>query len=509
MHNHAKSSTAHTLTHRIRRCLCHSAFYLLLLRAAAFAHAHDPPTRLSFHDADIPSMLRTDFYGAYLGSQRAGWARMSTSRTSDPQKAGFVRQFELHTGVKAGGIVQRLDQLELCEFDANPPYTLRYGEYRAANGRTALKTTLTRRSNDGFDVMTANSGQITNKSIGPIDFNFADVIASKLWVRSNPKPGSILVSRALDFEGIGIGAETRKILQTKTTVMQKGKADVMEVGFGNLDDRQTNLERYDRADGKLLSVQIGGLLELRLEPEKVAKDTAISLDLLELAKVKVDRALGKPERVRGLVLETAGNADFLLRSGPRQTVTCNPNGTYTIKLGTASGSASVKATPQEIKDALAETMSLPVNHPKVRELAKKAVGATKDPHLKVKRLAKFVSEYVTASLTADPLTLLDLIDEKAGCCRHRAALLTALARAEQIPAREVGGLLYAGDAEKAFGFHAWTEVCLDGDWVPVDPMSEETEIDATHIRLGEPAQEISMEAAIFGKLQLKVIEVMR
>ena len=90
-----------------------------------------------------------------------------------------------------------------------------------------------------------------------------------------------------------------------------------------------------------------------------------------------------------------------------------------------------------------------------------------------------------------------------------ALLLTTLARAVGIPAREVTGLVYMGDEVQAFGGHAWSEVVLDGRWQPVDPAWRETEVNATHIRFGVGRSQAGKMLSIIGGVSFKLRELER
>lgn len=74
-------------------------------------------------------------------------------------------------------------------------------------------------------------------------------------------------------------------------------------------------------------------------------------------------------------------------------------------------------------------------------------------------------------------------DERKGDCTEHAALFVALARAAGLPARNVGGFVYAcsEDGSNAlFGYHAWAEVWI-GHWVPVDPTVGELGCSARYV----------------------------
>ena len=103
------------------------------------------------------------------------------------------------------------------------------------------------------------------------------------------------------------------------------------------------------------------------------------------------------------------------------------------------------------------------------------------------------------------LPVFEIIKQRRGDCSEHALLFTALARASGIPAREVLGLTYLNDGLQAFGWHAWCEVAVNGQWVPVDPTWLEFDIDATHISMGSGESWSWLET--FGQLSFKLVSV--
>ncbi len=483
-------------------------FTLVVLLAALpllASRAEEKPTRLAPSEADVERLLGADFYGVYMLGKKVGYGKNSLAKL-DGARAGYVSVVEFSAKLTAAGVKTELQSRTAYEFDPKPPYALRSAVSRETDGRTVKETTLTR-TDKGFDVVVNAGGEKTRKHIDAPDYTLADALTVNLWLAKGPKVGDTITSRAFDLEDLKVDREVRKMLGSKTAAADGVKVTYHEVEVTFPKEGLTGLERFDEKGEKCLSMKIAGALEMRVEPEEQAKNTEFAGDLFEMGKVKVSRKLGDAEKVTGLVLETVGKDELALKSGPRQSVTRNESGTYTLKLGKAHG-VEAKATDKEVQDALEETGRYPITHPKVRELAQRAVGDAKTPEEKVKRLVTFVADYIKPSYTAQPLNLMDLLKARKGDCSEYALLFTALARAAGVPARELSGLVYLGDDEKAFGFHAWNEVVLDGKWVPVDASADETEINATHISFGSLLGEsITNIFATFGKLSLKVIEV--
>ncbi len=100
-------------------------------------------------------------------------------------------------------------------------------------------------------------------------------------------------------------------------------------------------------------------------------------------------------------------------------------------------------------------------------------------------LTKFVYDYIDYDLSyVGRNTPSDrVLAERRGVCVEHANLLTALLRANGIPARYVVGYAYSSVQEKFIG-HTWVEVlAADGSWVPFDPTwLQAGYLDATHIK---------------------------
>src|SRR5262249_31418175 len=350
-------------------------------------------------------------------------------------------------------------------------------------------------------------GQKRTRKIPALDYTLADSLTTDVWVRRKPKVGDVITVRELDLEELRTSLVTNKLLATKTAL-----GAGVNVVYHELDClmHKLNLRSLTRCDarGRMLSSKLGDQFELRRETEEQARNTEYSADVFVLGMVKIDAGLGEPTQVTGLVVEVPDKEGAFLKSASRQTVTAGPNGNLLCKLGKGFATP-VKATEQEIKEALEETTAYPIHLPRVQELARKAVGDAKDPREKVKRLAKFVHDYIRPSLATSMPKLEHLLDRKAGDCKSYALLFNTLARAAGIPSRELGGLLYMGDAVKAFGGHAWNEVVLDGYWVPIDASLNETEINATHVSFGSERESVRNLLDSLGKLSFRLVEVQR
>ncbi len=97
-----------------------------------------------------------------------------------------------------------------------------------------------------------------------------------------------------------------------------------------------------------------------------------------------------------------------------------------------------------------------------------------------------------------------VLANKIGDCNEHAALFAALARAVGLPTRIAAGVYFTNNA---FYYHAWNEVCLDREWLSVDPTFKQLPADLTHLRfvVGETKEMVRI-GALLNQLQISTQE---
>ncbi len=163
-----------------------------------------------------------------------------------------------------------------------------------------------------------------------------------------------------------------------------------------------------------------------------------------------------------------------------------------------------EATPcKEETDSLAATPYIQADNPKIQELARQICTDTRGYMSKVKALTKWVYENLDKRPEITVPDALSTLNRRRGDCNEHAALFTALARSMEIPARIVAGVTFS---QGAFYYHAWNEVCLDGNWLSLDTTTNQIPADLGHIgfTVGETREQIKI-GALLGRLQIKVM----
>jgi hypothetical protein len=280
---------------------------------------------------------------------------------------------------------------------------------------------------------------------------------------------------------------------------------------------------YVDSEGELIKsrMDLGGItLDIIATDKAGAKETGDAPEIMVKTFASPDKPIDNPRRTTKAVLllsipdempalpETSSQRIEKLKNAARVTITRD---------------AVHNAPEAEVKDPalLAATTMANINDEDIKQLAARAIANAEDtPAAKAEACRRFVYKYIrkkdlgTAFASAS-----EVADSKQGDCTEHGVLLTALLRANGIPARAVIGLIYADQfagAERIFGYHMWAQAVLNVDghdrWVDLDAtLPDSVPFDATHIALdtttladGSPVAGLGAVASMLGRLQIKV-----
>lgn len=422
----------------------------------------------------------TSYYGIYLCENKIGWIETSLDVRIHDHSPVYIEKCHMVIHLLSSGIPAHLIMIEHYEFDYSPPYRFIGAHATTSHGSSTQSVQIFRNKN-GF-YASINKGGISKKmALGPIDYTMEDATTPEAWFSKERKVGEQLQARSYDIWGLRQDIEVHTITAIKETGTDGINTTYYE-GVITTADLEEPVSFFRGRDGRLISEKIGSSLEVRLEPKTIAQKISNVFDIFLKGSAIIDKPLGNPKNITDLVIKVRGQGVDNIPSGPRQiALHGSVKGEVLLKIGKSYRKRTL-ASQKEVKEATESNLSYPVKDPKIIALKNKAVGDATTPRDKIQCLVDFVDRYIKDSYPARSLTIMDIIEKKEGDCTEHAALFTTLARAAGIPAREVYGLVYLGDAVKAFGGHVWNEVVIDGNWVPVDVIWGEIETDATHIR---------------------------
>jgi hypothetical protein len=484
----------------------------LVLLFPLMAATQSPPQarRCEVTVKDVDATLHEDWFGIYMQDKRIGFLQDVAEKVTEKGQTFYRIRKLSHGKLLVLGQKSEINQQETLDFAAQPPFRLLRGEQVTDDGKNKKVIRLVARDK-GYEAI-ITTGQVTQQRMLNIDFTLADVVSPELWLKQAPAIGDTITVRSFSLEDLSMGTITMKLQGTKQITHQGASMKVQEVELAlNLaDSRQTSLTRFDN-HGRAVSVLVSGH-EARREGEAEARKTEFGEDVVFAGMAKLDRPIGLKtlddlQKFKGLTLRARGKVYSILPNTAVQSVSHEGDDVYVVKLGKHHGKSS-KATDREIREALAETLEYPIRDAKVAQLAKKAIGDAQTDQDKVKRLCKFVNEYLTYEIVLAP-SVHDIIERKVGECKAHALLFGCLARAVGVPTREACGFAYMGDEVKGFGQHFWNEVVIDGHWVPVDATAGLTELWPLYICVGTGVDVINNMNQTHGKLSFQLVEVER
>lgn len=236
------------------------------------------------------------------------------------------------------------------------------------------------------------------------------------------------------------------------------------------------------------------------------------------AVVAPDRPIRNARRVtRGVYRLTARDGELPdLPATAGQAVVLAPDRRSARITVTTQGSPAV--TGENLAPYLAPSTAIGFDDPEVAKLVPLAVGNGKAP---AGERALATRRFVQRHLTTKDLetafgTASEVARSKSGDCTEHSVLLTALLRAQKIPARVAVGVVYVDEflgARQVFGYHMWTQARIDDRWVDLDPTFPET-FDATHIAFavsaladgGAGGAGFQNLLALIGRVAIEVLE---
>jgi hypothetical protein len=163
---------------------------------------------------------------------------------------------------------------------------------------------------------------------------------------------------------------------------------------------------------------------------------------------------------------------------------------------------------------LAASRWIDKDHDDVRRMATLVAGGTSVASEKCRRLTKHLTKSMrNSSFSTSLLPASTVAKSLKGDCTEHAVLLCALLRHQGLPARVAVGFVYAPNLD-SFAPHMWTEVFLDGQWIPLDSTRGSLGSELAHIKVTDSAlsDEVGAGTVLFmplmnflGRAQIAVV----
>lgn len=450
------------------------------------------------------------YLGLYLQGNKLGYS--SYKQTDDQLDGKAVKRNDSRTVLNAAllGAAMQMEIQSVSWSDANGrPLKMRFVNTSA--GRTQTLDAIFKGQEILLDIV--NNGAATKKTLKiPAGGMIVDDPLTPM-VTGGLKAGSSQTFYILDPTTASL---IKNEIQLKGAAQVDVKGKKVQATRVDVIDPRANTTMYLSAKGDLIKAE--GPMGIEMIPETMAEATGSanstgyrpSIDLALVTSIKTDKPIKDPATLGFLKMRITGRNLSKLPSDVHQTiagsgekwlVTVHPPKQADFAGLTIAEAA--KAKPGWIKP----THLIPSDTDEFKALAKQIVGGETN----VKKAALKIRAYVQQNMRANAgIGVLrdasEVLKTKEGVCRDYAILTATLMRAAGIPAQLCSGLV---NWDGSFYYHAWVEVWDGKRWIGMDSTVPNTQISATHVKLGNGNVEEAFTFTFLDKVKIEVMEARR
>lgn len=482
---------------------------LLVCAASELPHAGQAQTSGPGPNDSLREYIRRSqyrqAYGVYLNGQKVGWGIIELKLGKLKRREVAENNTEMHIRIRMGSEEANSDsyQSEILALEGDG--SLIQARERLLENKSETIRTVERRG-DQIIITTRSPGNKTVRRVPLPKENLALDRALERWLQGPPQVGSQFESWTTEWTEEMIDRREIYTFKGHRTIPWNGtNLEACVVSF-NTDGME--MEGWLLPNGKLLKGRVGGLFELRAEPEAAARDIShISpVDYQKMLAIKVDQDLGLPARVERLSIEISGLGDFKMPSSHRQVVKPEVPGAARVEL--RRDFRIEKPAPlsaEERRRYLAATPSIQTEEKPIIALARRITRGEKDPIAASERIVAWMRHNLKQRQGVNASTAMEVLKTKTGDCTEHSLLFVTLARACGIPARQASGVAFVREDQPSFYWHEWAEIHDGRQWVTVDPTWNQIRVDATHLEFSDDPEDWSW-VNLLGRLKIKVID---
>jgi hypothetical protein len=315
--------------------------------------------------------------------------------------------------------------------------------------------------------------------------------------------------RAKEFESVEIDGQELELLRIEDDMMI-GQASMSSIYWTDEEGTVVKSSMGDFADSYRTT---------REEALAVASESAVDLGFG--VSVPVARSLDPPhetQSVRYLVTLRGEDPSEIFPESDFQTVERIDEHSVFITVSAASTSLETDYVASSVED-LEPTQLISSDDPGVLRLAEELSRSETPPQTPVESfqaasdIAQLVHDKMHPAFGRGLVSAAEAAESLSGDCTEHALLTAAIARSIGLPARAAFGFVYV---DQAFCFHMWTEIQIQGRWIPFDATLSSRGVGAAHIKLAHssfstqfPLNELLPTLRILGKIDLEIIDIGR
>jgi len=312
----------------------------------------------------------------------------------------------------------------------------------------------------------------------------------------------------------------RKVLRVEAVPgkVRVGDGDIQLPGMVSWLDADREVVRSEFQFPGLGRVMIYRTTREVAEQEGVAPSLLPDLGLTTL--IPLQQSIDRPEEARAVVYRVTLKGDddpgTTFARDARQEVRNVKDGSFELVVRPVRQPVAVAEPGKSDPKYLESSYFLDCASKKVRSLAARIVGRESDLWKKARLVERWVHENMKPSNAVGFATASQIARDLRGDCRQHAMLTAALCRAVGVSARTAVGLIYADDPERGpvLGFHMWTEVWVQGQWLGLDATLGQGSVGAGHLKIADHSWHDTQTLApllpvtrLMGKVRIEVVSV--
>lgn len=458
----------------------------------------------------------------YMGKTRVGYSRSVTLNVNRDGRELIRSESESMMLIKRFG--QELKMKLTIATEETPDGQFISVEFKNENPPASYTRTTGKVVGNKLELLIENAGKTSKKSIKWDPEIKSPAFQDRLLREQLLKPGDKTEFKVFlpEMNQIATVTITAKDLE-ETTLLdgQKQKLKRMDITQSILPGFVT--KTWIDGAGSTLKSSTGGFFGSDMATYRVSRDEALKkiagaeMDIAVDTLIKIQPPIQRAHESQEIVYEVTlkgHNPSVEIPSGDGQTVKSTGPETANVTV--------VALRPKPAGQGGAKTVAADFSTPnrylqsddaRVIEHAKAAAGNATDPWEIAVLMERYVHEKLNKKNFSTALaTAAEVAASLEGDCTEHACLLAAMCRVKQIPSRVVVGFVYA-DRLEAFGGHMWTEVFINGQWIPLDATLGRGGTGAAHIKLADtgfqdegtaPTASFLPILRVIGNLQIRV-----
>lgn len=432
---------------------------------------------------------REEWQTVSLGKSRVGYIRtILGSETIDGEER---LQSRVETALSISRFAQKV-QMKIT-YDTSETPSGEWRSFRFVMENPPSQPTVTDgQIADGKLRITTTVGEKTSTRELPWKSGLKPPVWQERALRDKPlKPGDELTLETFDPQSLKPMSVTFKAHEPEEIVLPQGERQVLQkvAMTQSLAPKLVQYSYVDEAHNTIKTVV--SMFGLEMITWRVSKAEALKelsgedVDLAIATLIKtgpIERSLETRAVVYRIALADDDPAKFIA-AGPTQSIKRIDPHTIELTVKSIVPPAEPAADREPVEARfLKSNQYLQSEDELVREFANTAAGDEQDPWKSAQAMERWVQQKVrNKNFSTLMASAAETARSLSGDCTEHACLLSAMCRARKLPARVAVGLLYV-PRDSAFGGHMWSEVNVNGVWVPLDATLGRGFVAADHIK---------------------------